>query len=170
MRTLTVPSAELSGTSRLDAHYHLSEGRRLSRHVGGDAVRHARLGATEGIAAEIWAPARFKRVYAVSGEAQLPYLRPSDTLNYIPRAADLLSATRSANVDDYQLRKGMILVTCSGRNLGPAVYVDAFLERFVLSHDIIRVDIADDATRFYVLALLELQRAKGCFARIRAAQ
>lgn len=45
-------------------------------------------------------------MYAVPGEAELPYLRPSDTLNYLPRAADVLSSTRSANIDAYRLRKG----------------------------------------------------------------
>lgn len=154
MKLLTVPSAELSGSSRLDAYFHLSDGRRLARHASRQKTRHERLGAVDGLAASIWAPARFKRVYAVAGEDNVSYLRPSDTLNYVPRAADLLSTSRSTNIDNYRLAKGTILVTCSGRNLGPAVYVDAYLERFVLSHDMIRVEIADQTQRFYVLAVL----------------
>jgi hypothetical protein len=33
MRTLTVASNELESSGRLDAYFHLSEGRRLTRHV-----------------------------------------------------------------------------------------------------------------------------------------
>ena len=121
------------------------------------ALKHLRLGSAEGgLDAKVWAPARFKRVYAVAGEKELPYLRPSDTLNYVPRAADMLSARRSKDIDTYRLRKGMILVTCSGRNLGPTVYVDAFMAAFVLSHDMIRVEVEDETLRFYVLGLLGL--------------
>lgn len=154
MRTLTVASDELASLGRLDAYFHLSEGRRLTRHVGGNELSHSRLGSAEGISASIWAPARFKRVYAVAGEKELPYLRPSDVLNYVPRAADTLSTTRSKDIDSYRLRPGMLLVTCSGRNLGPTVYVDSFMAQFVLSHDMIRVEIEDETLRFYVLGLL----------------
>lgn len=154
MKTLTVPSEELASLGRLDAYFHLSDGRRLARHSTGKMLKHSRLGAKDGLKATVWAPNRFKRVYAVTGEEGLPYLRPSDTLNYLPRAADMLSATRSKNIDSYRLRAGMILVTCSGRNLGPSVYVDDFMAQFVLSHDMIRVEIEDETLRFYVLALL----------------
>ena len=135
MKILTVPSSELAKAKRLDAYFHLSEGRLLARHVGRKAIKHSRLGHEDGMNARVWAPARFKRVYAVSGEEQLPYLRPSDTLNYILRAADVLSATRSENIDTYRLRKDMILVTCSGRNLGPAVSVDQGHDRFRLDSE-----------------------------------
>lgn len=153
MRTLTVPSDELASLGRLDAYFHLSDGRRLTRHISKKAV----LGAESGINASVWMPARLKHVYAVDGEDSLPYLRPSDTLNYVPRAADDLSATRSNGIDSYRLRRGMVLVTRSGRNLGPVVYADAFLERFVLSDDMIRVEIEDETLRFYILGLLGTQ-------------
>jgi type I restriction enzyme S subunit len=157
MRTLTVPSDELASLGRLDAYFHLSDGRRLVRNSVDTALKRSRLGSTDGLKATVWAPARFKRVYAVAGEKELPYLRPSDTLNYVPRAADMLSATRSENIDSYRLRTGMILVTCSGRNLGPTVFVDAFMAQFVLSHDMIRVEIEDETLRFYILGLLGTQ-------------
>jgi len=51
----------------------------------------------------------------------------------------------------------MILITCSGRNLGPTVYVDAFMAQFVLSHDMIRVEIEDETLRFYLLGFLGTQ-------------
>ncbi len=103
---LAVPSAELSGTGQLDAYFHLSEGRRLARHADEEALLHRRLGAVDGVNASTWMPNRMKQVPAVAGEDALPYLRPSDTLNYIPRAANDLSATRNKNVDEYRLAKG----------------------------------------------------------------
>ncbi|MGY3620184.1 hypothetical protein [Bradyrhizobium sp. USDA 10063] len=154
MKTLTISSSDLAKTARLDAYFHLSEGRLLARRVGQMAIKYSRLGHPDGLKARVWAPARFKRVYAMPGEEELPYLRPSDTLNYTFRAADMLSATRNENIDEYRLQGGMILVTCSGRNLGPAVYVDTCMAQFVLSHDMIRVEIEDETLRFYVLGLL----------------
>ena len=64
MRTLTVPSDELASLGRLDAYFHLSDGRRLTRHISKKAV----LGAESGINASVWMPARLKHVYAVDGE------------------------------------------------------------------------------------------------------
>lgn len=154
MRTLTVAGAELESLGRLDAYFHLSEGRRLIRHVGRKELGHSRLGSAEGLKAKVWMPGRLKHVYAVPGEEAVPYLRPSDTLNFLPRAADDLSAWRTDDIDSYRLKRGMILVTRSGRNLGPVIYTDAFLERFVLSDDMVRVEIVDDTLRFYVLGLL----------------
>ena len=81
MRTLTVASDDLASLGRLDAYFHLSEGRRLARHVGRKELCHGRLGSADGLKATIWIPGRLKHVYAVPGEQAVQYLRPSDTLN-----------------------------------------------------------------------------------------
>lgn len=166
MKVLDVPSADLKTAGRLDAQFHLSEGRRI-------AIRFAKtkskiafrpLTGSSGLG-RVWAPSRFKRVYTVEGEAAVPYLRPYDVFSYLPRPADFLSATRSPNLNDYRIARGMILMTCSGRNLGPAVLVDEFLARFVLSHDIIRLEITDERMRLYVLAYLATPTAQHLLRR-----
>ncbi|MDP2601078.1 MAG: hypothetical protein Q8S00_00570 [Deltaproteobacteria bacterium] len=122
------------------------------------------LGGPEGVA-KVWAPARFKRAYAAHGEPSAPYLRPYDVFNYFPEPADWLSTLRTDDLATYQLRRGMIIQTCSGRNLGPAVMVDNYLARFLLSHDMIRVEIEDKRLRHYVLAFLNSQAGRRMLRR-----
>ena len=154
MKTLTVHSIDLESLNRLDAYFHLSDGRRLARHVSTGAIQHLGFGAEGGLKAKVWMPGRLKHVYAVTGEKYLPYLRPSDTLNYLPRAADHISESRTPNIDSYKIIPGMILITRSGRNLGPVIYVDEYLSRFALSDDMLRVNIDNETMRFYCLGLL----------------
>lgn len=154
MKTRTVHASSLRDAARLDTKYFLSQSIEekdwplRARAAGFKFVRISAIG-------KAWAPKRFKRAYAVAGETSVPYLRPHDVFYYLPQPADLLSRQRSENLESYQLHKGTILQTCSGRNLGPAVMVDAWLERFVLSHDMIRVDVTSERLRYYVLAYLK---------------
>ncbi|MFL5961680.1 MAG: antitoxin Xre/MbcA/ParS toxin-binding domain-containing protein [Gaiellaceae bacterium] len=111
------------------------------------------LGGSEGLA-RVWAPPRFKRVYAAANEESVPYLRPYDIFDYLPIEADRLSALRSPNLDKYRVERGTILQTCSGRNLGPAVMVDDSIAEFALSHDLVRIEVEDETLAHYVLAFL----------------
>jgi hypothetical protein len=159
VRTATVSASSLSGFGRLDSGYFLSPGflaaerLKLAKARGLSTVT---LGGAEGIG-RVWAPQRFKRVYAVAAESAVPYLRPYDVFDYLPLPADLLSESRTRRLDTYRVTPGMILQTCSGRNLGPGIVVDSYLARFAMSHDIIRVEIDDETLRCYVLAFLNTQ-------------
>jgi len=152
-----VKASALAGSGRVDSWYHLSPGARASRRLVAaqdQGLKLVSLGGAHGIAS-VWAPKRFKRCYAAPLERGVPYLRPYDVFDFLPRPADQLSEPRTQRLDTYRLTRGMILQTCSGRNLGPAVMVDAYLERFVLSHDMVRIVIEDEAMRHYVLAFLK---------------
>jgi hypothetical protein len=152
----TVRATEVHRGGRLDSSYFLSAGTRAAaaleraRTEGLDVIP---LGGSDGLA-EVWAPNRFKRAYAAPREPQLPYLRPYDIFEYLPQPADWLSKARTERLEIYQVRSGTILQTCSGRNLGPAVVVDAYLERFVLSHDLIRIQLRDTELVPYVATFL----------------
>jgi hypothetical protein len=154
LKIRTIPASSLREAARLDTKYFLSQSVEektwplRARAAGFKFVRISAVG-------KAWAPKRFKRAYAVAGEPSVPYLRPHDVFYYLPQPADLLSRERSEDLESYQLRKGTILQTCSGRNLGPAVMVDAWLERFVLSHDMVRVEVTSERLRYYVLAYLK---------------
>src|SRR5260370_24461382 len=157
MRIDTLQSSEFLDSGRLDSAYYLSAGRHAVATL--DAARRQgvvfrRLGQQGGIA-NVWQPNRFKRVYAATREEKLPYLRPYDIFEFLPTPADFLSAKRSVNIDSYRLTRGMLLQSCSGRNLGPAVFVHGYLTQFVLSHDILRIEIAEVDLRYYVLAFLK---------------
>jgi hypothetical protein len=151
----TVAAAVVAEGGRLDASYYLSPGVLASTRIH-QAVRKGTpvrpLGGDDGLA-EVTAPKRFRRVYAVEGEDSVPYLRPYDIFDYLPVPADHLSR-RYTDVEGLSVDDSMILLTCSGRNLGPAVAVDQYLARFVMSHDVLRIKVEDSALRPFVLTLL----------------
>lgn len=156
MRFRTVTSTLCFQRGRLDSNYYLAPG----------VAARDRLSAAEAaglpmqpIAAQnrvenVWQPKRFKRAYAASGEDAVAYLRPYDVFEYLPTAADWLSRERTEHVDEYAIHRGTILQTCSGRNLGPLVVADGYLEQFVLSHDMLRIEVKDRATSAAIWAFL----------------
>ncbi len=83
-----------------------------------------------------------------------PYLAPWDTLRYIPRSTTLLSRLQNKFFHLCEVKRGWLLVTCSGRNLGPVVMVDEFLAKFAVSGDMIRVTSPLNDDLFYVFAFL----------------
>jgi hypothetical protein len=156
MRIDTLRSSDLLQSGRLDSGYHLSAGRHAAatlENAREQGIRFRRLAKPDGIGS-IWQPNRFKRVYAAPQEEKLPYLRPYDIFEFLPTPADYLSSGRNENIDSYRLKVGMLLQSCSGRNLGPAVIVDKYLAGFVLSHDVLRIEIPDETLRYYVLTFL----------------
>ena len=161
MKTRAVDLAEVREGIRVDAGHFLAPGvsskARLAK-MSQVGVSLLRLGGDRGLA-KVSLPKRFKRVYSSLAAGGAPYLRPSDLLEFLPEAADYLSRTGN-DVGAYSVEKGTILVTCSGRNLGPAVYVDEYLAKFVVSHDMVRVKISDARMRLYVLAFLSSQNGQ----------
>lgn len=154
MRTRGLTRRDALSDLRLDAQFFLSDGR-----IAFDTLTDAHNGGLDlvelsSIASAIWSPNRFKRAYAAPGEPALPYLRPYDVFDYLPAAADQISTLRTKNMGKYQLKKGTLLQTCSGRNLGPGTVVDSHLAGFMLSHDMVRVEIEDEELLYYVAAYL----------------
>ena len=161
MKTRVVEFADIQKGIRIDAGHFLSPGvasnARLAK-MSQMGVPRRQLGGVGGLG-RVSLPKRFKRVYSSLAAGGAPYLRPSDLLEFLPEAADYLSRTRN-DIPAYSVDKGTILVTCSGRNLGPAVYVDEYLARFVVSHDMVRVHIDDERMRLYTLAFLNSQNGQ----------
>lgn len=154
MKTSIVALDELQSSGRLDSTFYLSSGNIASRKVtlaincGADFFT---LGDQE--IANIWQPGRNVLCYSSEDEPSVPYLQPYDILEYLPSERSRLSIARS-EVDGLRIHAGTILQTCSGRNLGPLVIADKYLEQFVLGSDLIRIDIKDTEIRYYVFAFL----------------
>lgn len=147
-------SGPVDASARLDARYFAAPAIRIKTSLSGlQDVELRKLGGPGGYA-EVVAPGRFKRTYAVDGESFVPYLRPYDIFDFLPPEADRLSASRTDRLADYMIRKGDLLQTCSGRNLGPLAIADSYLAQFALSHDMIRISIEDITDRYYTLAFL----------------
>jgi hypothetical protein len=167
MITSTTPLSSLLSLRRLDAWYYLAPGAAAGRAL--EAAKAAglpalRLGGADGIA-RVWAPKRFKRAYAAPGEASLPYLAPHDIFEYLPEPTSQLSEKRTRGLCDYRVKRGMVLQTCSGRNLGPSVIVDRTLAQFVMSHDLVRIDIDDERLRNYVVGFMHSKTGQGLLRR-----
>lgn len=149
----TVSANTLRESWRLDARFYCAEGNDAYLRVRSGSWPTQRL--QEIVEADtIWAPARFERVYATDERYGKPYLAPWDTLRYLPKSDSYLSRAQTRNFKQYELERGWVLITCSGRNLGPSVWVDGYLERFVATHDMIRVSAPSERRLFYVLAYL----------------
>ena len=153
MRISALSAATVAKATRLDADYFTAPGivavdriETLTR-SGVDTFTIAEVGEVEHVT-------RFKRVLAASEEPSLPFLRAFDVFEYLPEPADLLSKGRTPDLATLLIEPGVILVTRSGRNLGPCVLADDYLAGFVPSDDLLRVRIADVDTRLFTFAFL----------------
>jgi len=161
----TIRSRTIGGYNRLDANFYTSPGVAASERVGLLEASGMQVLALGVLAGRVWDPARFARTYATPQESSEPYLRPYDAFDYVPAAADRLSLTRNSSLEDLRLRPGMILQTCSGRNLGPSAVVDEVLAGYTLSHDMIRIEIDDPQVRFYVATFLQTPTGQALLRR-----
>lgn len=154
MKISLVYKAELSNRCRLDSSYYLSEGNIANRLVEAaikESSRYIHMGDKD--IANVWQPNRNILVYAGDGEESVPYLQPYDILEYLPEARAQLSSHKNP-IEKLKVPAGTILQTCSGRNLGPLVISDQYLESFVFGSDLMRITINDPCTRFYIYAFL----------------
>lgn len=157
MKVETVSAVSLTTHARLDSRYFLAPGIKAAERVARAKARGVPcvpLGGAKGIA-RIWQPTRFSKIEASPRENQIGYLRPYDVFEYLPRAADFVSVKRSGDIERSKLKRGMLVQSCSGRNLGPAVFVDNYLAKFVIGGDMIRIEIDDHDLRCYTLAYLQ---------------
>ena len=144
------------GRRRLDAGYFCSPGAKAAvtlDHLRVAGVRMVRVAGECGLGT-VFHPNRFKRQIAAPAEEALPFLRAFDVFEYLPQPADWISEARTERIDDLRVTEGEILLTRSGRNLGPSVIVDSHLAQFIPSDDLLRLRIADVKMRNYVFAYL----------------
>jgi hypothetical protein len=167
MKITTTQATALSSLERLDAWYFLAPGASASRRLARArmaGLSTLQIGGENGMG-RVWQPSRFKRAYAGRGEASIPYLAPHDAFQYLADDTERLSVRRTENLDRYRISRGLILQTCSGRNLGPSVLVDDYLARFATSHDVIRIEIDDERLRHYTAAFLRSHTGQGLLRR-----
>jgi type I restriction enzyme S subunit len=69
-----------------------------------------------------------------------PYVSARDLVNATVTPTSYLSRKHGRLLDDLRLRAGMILVTCSGMNLGTAIWARRDFDGLVASGDLIRIE------------------------------
>lgn len=151
---ITTPSAAtVAKASRLDASYFTAPGVVASTHL--DALAAGGIETfTIGEVGEVEHVTRFKRVLAAPDEPSIPFLRAFDVFEYLPEPADSLSVGRTPDLQVLKVEPGVILLTRSGRNLGPCVLTDDYLSGFIPSDDLLRVRIKDEDKRMFAFAFL----------------
>lgn len=153
MKTDVVRSKSILNNHRLDALYYLSDGAIANRIIENFSNSGKYIMLSENDLVSIWQPNRNVNSYAGEGEQYIPYIQPYDILEYLPSERARLSIHQD-DLNSLKIKRGTILQTCSGRNLGPLVIADEYLERFVLGSDLIRIDISDIPLRNYVFVFL----------------
>jgi type I restriction enzyme, S subunit len=81
----------------------------------------------------------FSRMFVDDPSLGEPYVSAKDIVNFHVSPAGYLSRKHGSLLDDLRLHEGMILVTCSGMNLGKAIWARRDLDGLVASHDLIRI-------------------------------
>jgi type I restriction enzyme, S subunit len=81
----------------------------------------------------------FSRRYVAGPEYGEPYVSAKDLMAADVQPSAYLSRSHGKLLDTLRLREGMILVTCSGMNLGKAIWTRPELDGIVASHDLIRI-------------------------------
>ena len=94
------------------------------------------IGGKNGLAAS-YTCARFKRVWV--GQSDLPIYQPSTIVDIKPKPDGYISHNTQTNIDALRVKKGQILLTCSG-TIGKASYVSSTLDNLIFSHDLLRID------------------------------
>ena len=149
----TLAASAMAKAARLDASYFTAPGVAAAIKLdafaanGGESFAIADVGDVEHVT-------RFKRVLAAAEEESVPFLRAFDVFEYLPEPADLLSVKRTPDLDALKVEPGVILLTRSGRNLGPCVLTDEYLAGFIPSDDLLRIRIKDEGKRLFTFAFL----------------
>ncbi len=82
----------------------------------------------------------FKRIFAQSEAYGRPYVSAKDLNKSDIVSPEFLSYRHGTLLNELELREGMILVTCSGMNLGRAIWTRCDMQGLCASHDLIRIE------------------------------
>ncbi len=83
----------------------------------------------------------FKRIYAADAEHGRPYVSAKDLVKADIPTTRFLSNAHGALLDELTLREGMILVTCSGMNLGKAIWTRPDMDGLCATHGLLRIEV-----------------------------
>lgn len=137
-----------SGERRMEAENYLAGG------YGIRLAMEARPGGrnTFRTLAKVWQPSRLKGIQ-VSKDYGTPFLAATQVFDLRPAPRKFLSLDRTDNVADRMVKRGQILVTCSG-SVGRATLAHLPHEKILISHDLLRVTPEDPDAWGWIYAFL----------------
>lgn len=141
MKTGVVNSALFhSDGYRIDPDMHLGEGGQIRRELHATPYELSTVGEN---ASRVFYGNIFSRVFVKKPDHGVPYLAASDTVLSNLDTGYYLSKKQAAQLSNLMLKKDWILVTCSG-TLGNVTYTNKVFEKYIATHDLIRV-VPNDA-------------------------
>lgn len=96
--------------------------------------------------------ARFKRIWLE--HSNFPIYQPSTIVDIKPKPDGYISHLTKTNIENLRVKKGQILMTCSG-TIGKVSYVSDTLKNKIFSHDLLRINCKNTVDQGYVYAYLK---------------
>lgn len=141
---------EFTQDYRLDAHYYNPIVKQILDNIKRCSTEYKELG--DGIADKIFYLNRFTRTFVENGFG-IPYMAGKDMIKIRPTDVAYLSYSETSGLDDYKLKTGWILMSCSG-TLARTCYVYKNYENWVATHDLIRIVTSEEFDSGYIHAFL----------------
>lgn len=147
-----IPSHWLyAGEQRLDGGFYSHEAVAAQRVVNDSGSKSQRL---DKLVTDLFILGRFKRIYATDKNAGWQYLSASEALDFRPSSNEWLAKDHAPKYAERHFAKqGWLLVSSSG-SVGRLVLVTKRLEKFFLTHDLIRIVPSPDLPVGYLYAFL----------------
>lgn len=141
MKISSVKKSEIDKTDlRVDASYHLSDGRLHHAIVTRNPFKNLPL---KEVTERIFSGNIFKRLYVADAQVGYHYLTASDMAKSDIETGKYISKKYTSQYKNLKIEKDWILLSCSG-TLGNTAYTNEDYEKFVGTHDLIRIIPAKD--------------------------
>lgn len=136
MKVITAKSSWIRETDlRIDASYHLSEGRLAKILIGKSKYPVKNVGE---LSSSIFYGGRSKRYYVESKEKGIPFMGSADMLKSDFFSLKHISNKYTKKLDDFKLQKNWILISRSG-TVGNTAFTNGLFENKAASEHIIRI-------------------------------
>ena len=140
----------IAAGKRLEAAVFNIEGRQARKAIESCRYSSQSLYGENGMAAA-YVCGRFKRIWLEKSD--LPIYQPSTIMDIYPKPDGYLSHITNTDIDALRVKKGQILITCSG-TIGKISFVSNTLNNQIFSHDLIRIDCKNPSEAGFIYAYL----------------
>jgi hypothetical protein len=144
----------MEGDRRMEAENYLSYGYGVRLAIESRAKGWVRLSDL----AHVWQPSRLKGIQ-VGPEFGTPFLAATQVFDVRPVPRKWLALDRTQAASERFVKRGTILVTCSG-SVGRATLAFAPHLNILITHDLLRVEPAEEKLRGWVYAYLRAPKAR----------
>ncbi|QKH35087.1 hypothetical protein FOC84_09090 [Achromobacter pestifer] len=154
-KSLALPVSAIWGKERrMEAENYLSGGYGFRLALLAALAPEERLGSF----ARVWQPSRLKGI-TVSEDFGTPFLAATQVFDQRPVSRKFLSLDRTDSSKHRFIESGTIVLTCSG-SVGRATLATCAVKGVLISHDLLRIEVANPEHRGWVYAFLRSPMAR----------